>query len=890
MPTFHWLHKTEPIIFVFMAKSSGETPMMQQHRMIKQKHPDAILLFRVGDFYETFGRDAVTAASVLGITLTKRNNGAAAESELAGFPHHALDSYLHKLVKAGYRVAVCDQLEDPKLAKGVVKRGVTDLVSPGTAIQDKLLEHRANNFLACLHALPTGRIGLAFLDLSTGEFFLAEGSSEYADKLLQSLRPSELILSKEKQKEIRHAFSDKIYTYALDPWIFDQAYATDLLTKHFQTHSLKGFGVDDLPAAQIAAGAIFHYLKETEHPNLQHIQQLQRIDRGEFLWMDRFTIRNLELLEGAHGQPHSLLSVIDHTCSPMGARLLRRWILFPLRNIEAINERLNMVSALIGQPDSLTTIQQSLRQCGDLERLAGKVAMRKVNPRDLHQIANGLQAVATLKNILVPFSTDWIRKRLPKLNDCPELGSLITATLAIDAPTAINKGGLIREGVDPSLDELRSIARDGKSYLSRLQQEEIQRTGIPSLKIGFNNVFGYYLEVTNTHKDKVPVDWIRKQTLTNAERYVTPELKEYEEKILGAEEKILSLELKRFEELISRLQPYVTALQQTASSLGELDCIGCFAALSRANRYCRPTLTDQSAVSIVGGRHPVIEALLPTGTAYIENDVQLNKSDQQLIILTGPNMSGKSALLRQTALITLLAHMGCYVPAKAAEIPLTDKIFTRVGASDNLSSGESTFLVEMNETASILNNLSDHSLIILDEIGRGTATYDGISLAWSIAEYLHDHPGKPLTLFATHYHELNELESKLSRVRNYHLTHQESGNRILFLRKLAPGGSTHSFGIHVARMAGMPASLLSRANEIMKTLESNHLAASTEVNKKVLSDLEAPQKERYQLSIFDAHSQTFAEIRALVDGLDLNRLTPVEALVKLQEIQRKIAE
>ncbi|MFM7671183.1 MAG: DNA mismatch repair protein MutS [Bacteroidota bacterium] len=873
-----------------MAKSSGETPMMQQHRMIKQKHPDAILLFRVGDFYETFGSDAVTAAGILGITLTKRNNGAASESELAGFPHHALDTYLHKLVKAGYRVAVCDQLEDPRQAKGVVKRGVTDLVSPGTAIQDKLLEHRSNNFLAAMHPAGPDKMGLAFLDLSTGEFFLSEGNPEYADKLLQSLRPSELILSKEKQKEIRAWLSETLYIYSMDSWIFDTVYATEQLNKHFHTHSLKGFGVEDMDAAQTAVGAILHYLRETEHPHLQHIVSLQRIDRDDFLWLDRFTIRNLELLEGAFGQPNCLLSVLDKTRSPMGARLMRRWILFPLIDKKLIEERLDMVETFVQQPDRLEHIRQALGQCGDLERLAGKIAMRKVNPRDLQQIAHGLSSVQVLHNSLTDLSVSWVNDRLKELDDCPTLRQWIDGTISEEAPAVIQKGGAIKEGVDQELDELRAIARDGKSYLSGLQQQEVARTGIPSLKIGFNNVFGYYLEVTNTHKEKVPSDWIRKQTLTNAERYVTPELKEYEEKILGAEEKMLALEIKLFEQLVDRIQQFVSSLQKTAQRIGEMDCLCSFAESARTNQYVRPSIhTDTNELIITGGRHPVIEEVLPVGTAYIDNDLTLNRTDQQLIILTGPNMSGKSALLRQTALITLMGHMGCFVPARMARLPLTDKIFTRVGASDNLSSGESTFLVEMNETASILNNLSNHSLIILDEIGRGTATYDGISLAWSIAEFLHDHPGKPLTLFATHYHELNELESKLSRVKNYHLTHQESGNRILFLRKLAPGGSTHSFGIHVARMAGMPATLLNRATEIMKKLENSHLGGITEANRKVLGDLSTSAKEQFQLSIFDVHSQTFAEIRALVEGLDLNRLTPVEALLKLQEIQRKIA-
>lgn len=873
-----------------MAKSSNrETPMMQQHRTIKQKYPDAILLFRVGDFYETFGSDAVKAAGILGITLTKRNNGGAAESELAGFPHHSLDTYLHKLVKAGYRVAVCDQLEDPKLAKGIVKRGVTDLVSPGTAIQDKLLEHRSNNFLAAVHIQEEQQIGLAFLDLSTGEFLLAEGSPEYADKLLQSLRPTELIVARDQQKKVLGWLSNKIYSYAMDGWIFDPNYGFETLTKHFQTHSLKGFGIEALPAAQTAAGAVLHYLRETEHPNLQHIRSIQRIDRQDFLWMDRFTIRNLELLEGQYGQPHSLLSVMDQTRSPMGARLLKRWILFPLKDLSAIEQRADVVASLLEQPERLQALQDKLGAIGDLERLAAKISMRKVNPRDLVQLVSGLESVEAIRTWIESIDLPWIQHRAQRMDACPDLSKQIQRTLTDDPPAVILKGGLIREGVDAQLDQLRSIARDGKSYLTRLQQQEILRTGIPSLKIGFNNVFGYFLEVTHAQKDKVPTDWIRKQTLTNAERYITPELKEYEEKILGAEEKILALEAQLFEQLVMQAQPFVAALQETGASLGALDCICSFASLSKQNRYARPDLHLGAELEILGGRHPVIESILSTGVAYVDNDVHLDKTDQQLIILTGPNMSGKSALLRQTALITLLAHLGCFVPARSARIPITDKIFTRVGASDNLSGGESTFLVEMNETASILNNLSDRSLIILDEIGRGTATYDGISLAWSIAEFLHEHPGRPLTLFATHYHELNELENQFDRIRNFHLTHQESGNRILFLRKLARGGSTHSFGIHVARMAGMPNSLLDRAHSILKNLENSHLGGMTEKNKKVLKEASETENGQFQLSIFDAHSQTFEEIRRLVGGLDLDRLTPMEALLKLQEIQQKIA-
>ncbi len=878
-----------------MAKSAtSDTPMMQQHRAIKQKYPDAVLLFRVGDFYETFGQDAVIASQVLGITLTKRNNGAAASLDLAGFPHHALDTYLHKLVKAGYRVAICDQLEDPKQAKGVVKRGVTDMITPGTTVNDKLLDHHSNNFLAAVHFAPNEQYGLAFLDISTGEFFIAEGDREYADKLLQSFKPAEVIFQRHQQKRFREYFGIKMYSYALDEWIFDQVYAEDVLLKHFQTHSLKGFGVEEQKNGLIAAGAVIHYLKDTEHPNLQHITSLQRIDRDDFLWMDRFTIRNLELIHGHAEGNQTLLSVLDNTVSPMGARLLKRWIIFPLKDINKINERLDLVELLIKETDLRNKITQSVKLCGDIERLVSKIPLKKINPREVLQLARGLKQTETIKQLCLTSSNDYLKRLGDALNPCPYITDKIFKEIVDNPPALAVKGGMMNSGVSTELDELRHIAHSGKSYLAQLQQKEAETTGISSLKIGFNNVFGYYLEVTNSHKNKVPAEWMRKQTLANAERYITPELKDYEEKITGAEEKILKLELELYESLLNELFDYLAPVQTNGNIIAILDCLCCFAQNAIQYQYKKPQLHDEPAWLVKEGRHPVIERNLPPGESYISNDLELNKSEQQIIILTGPNMSGKSALLRQTALITLMAHTGSFVPATEARISLTDKIFTRVGASDNLSGGESTFMVEMNETASIINNITPRSLILLDEIGRGTSTYDGISIAWSIAEHLHNSPHQPKTLFATHYHELNELEEKLPRVKNYHITNKEVGNKIIFLRKLARGGSTHSFGIHVARMAGMPPSLIDRANEILSHLESKHVdedAPTTSSDKKTESSKEKVKSldaSKFQLSIFDAHSETFDEIRQLLDGTDINRLTPVEALLKLQEIKGKL--
>ncbi len=867
--------------------------MMQQHRAIKQKYPDAILLFRVGDFYETFGQDAILASQVLGITLTKRNNGAASSLELAGFPHHALDAYLHKLVKAGYRVAICDQLEDPKMAKGVVKRGVTEMVTPGTTINDKLLEHRSNNFLAGIHFADNDQYGLSFLDVSTGEFLIAEGDREYADKLLQSFRPAEVVFQRNKQKAFKEYFGGKMYTYTLDEWAFDPGYAQEVLLKHFQTHSLKGFGVDDLTQGLVAASAVLHYLKDTEHPNLQHIVSLQRIDRDDFLWMDRFTIRNLELITAAGEGNHTLLSVLDNTVSPMGARLLKRWIIFPLKDIIRINERLDLVEFFIKETELRNKISQSIKQCGDIERLVSKIPVKKINPREVLQLARGLHQVDIIKKLCTGSTNEYLKRLGDALNPCPYIAEKIFKEIIENPPALTANGGMIKRGINEELDGLRNISQSGKEYLVLLQQQEIERTGINSLKIGFNNVFGYYLEVTNLHKNKVPPEWMRKQTLANAERFITPELKDYEEKITGAEEKILALELQLYESLLNELNDYLAPVQSNGNIIAILDCISSFAVNALHYHYKKPTLHAGEEWMVKEGRHPVIERNLAPGESYIHNDLVLNKTDQQIIILTGPNMSGKSALLRQTALITLMAHIGSFVPATEARISLTDKIFTRVGASDNLSGGESTFMVEMNETASIINNVTSQSLVLLDEIGRGTSTYDGISIAWSIAEYLHNTPQRPITLFATHYHELNELQEKLPRVKNYHITNKEVGNKIIFLRKLAPGGSTHSFGIHVAKMAGMPPALISRANEILMQLESLHVGdgkneKSAGENENISSKVKRLSLPEMQLSIFDVHTETFEEIRQLLEGIDINRLTPVEALLKLQEIKGKL--
>jgi DNA mismatch repair protein MutS len=867
-----------------MAKSSGETPLMQQHASIKAKYPDAILLFRVGDFYETFGQDAIHASRVLGITLTKRNNGNAASQELAGFPHHALETYLHKLVKAGFRVAVCDQLEDPKSVKGIVKRGVTELVTPGVAVNDKLLEQNKNNFLASIH-WQDKQLGVAFLDISTGEFFIATGNEEYADKLLQHMQPAEVIFQRQKTQTFKETFGQSFFTYGLDEWIFTEAYATEKLLKQFGTHSLKGFGIEEMTTGIIAAGAVLHYLKETEHPHLQHITSIQPINKDSHLWMDRFTIRNLELISN-NDDKYTLFNTLNKTVSPMGARLLRRWMLMPLNNLDDIHARLNAVEELMQQEEQMERLLTPIQQAGDVERLAAKIPLRRINPREVLQVAKGFEQAGAIRQITQQFSQRLLQQIGSTLHTCESMSRKIIEMIVDNPPAALNKGGVINHGVHRELDELRKISTGGKNYLIELQQKEAQQTGISSLKISYNNVFGYYLEVTNVHKSKVPDTWIRKQTLANAERYITPELKTYEEKILGAEDKILHIENELYQQLLTELQEYIVQMQQNAQAMASMDVLCCFAALAKHSNYCKPQLEDNGILDLKNARHPVIEKHLPTGETYIANDLKLDADQQQIIILTGPNMSGKSAILRQTAIITLMAHMGSFVPASAAHIPLTDKIFTRVGASDNLSSGESTFMVEMNETASIINNLSTRSLVLLDEIGRGTSTYDGISIAWSIAEYLHHSPCKPKTLFATHYHELNELENRFEGIKNYHITNKEIGNKVIFLRKLAPGGSTHSFGIHVARMAGMPPQLIHRANEIMEELEKSRDSKGDIHASK--TDLSKISGAKMQLNIFDAHSVTFDEIRSLLEHIDINRLTPVEALLKLQEIKQKL--
>lgn len=867
-------------------KESSETPLMKQHREIKSKYPDAVLLFRVGDFYETFSEDALIASRVLGITLTKRANGSASHIELAGFPHHSLETYLHKLVKAGYRVAICDQLEDPKLTKGIVKRGVTELVTPGVATSDKLLENRTNNFLAVLH-LADPYCGIAFMDVTTGEFYTAEGNIEYMDKLMQSFQPSEIILSKSQLKRFKEQFDTKTYTFQLDEWIFREQYTYDLLLQHFQTQSLKGYGIEDLKSATVACGVAIHYLKDTEHANLQHINSIQRITANEFLWMDRFTIRNLELIHTSYEQGASLLQAIDHTHTPMGARLMKRWLIFPLYDIHRIEQRLDLVTFFILNQEINHTLSNLVKQTGDVERLVGKIPLKKANPREILQLAKGLLFMQQMRDVCQTEGNDALAKVTESMQPLAEIRQRIIETITEDAPAVAAKGGMIKEGISEELDQLRKISRSGKDYLLQIQQQESQRTGISSLKISYNNVFGYYLEVTHTHKDKVPSDWIRKQTLANAERYITPELKEYEEKILGAEDKILAIELELYQHLLLAVEPYIAAIQHNAQITAQLDCLLCFANNAKKYNYHRPKLVTDPILLIKEGRHPVIEQQLPPGESYIANDILLDKEEQQAIILTGPNMSGKSALLRQTAIITLMAHMGSFVPATSATIGLTDKIFTRVGASDNLGGGESTFMVEMNETASIINNISERSLILLDEIGRGTSTYDGISLAWSIVEYLHSSPSRPKTLFATHYHELNELERQLSRVKNYHITHKETGNKVVFLRKLAPGGSRHSFGIQVARMAGMPSKLLERANEILAQLEEKHSDTGESMQQKMKSIKPAPN---YQLNIFDGVTEDIRRIQQLLDETDINTLTPVEALLKLNQMKEVVKQ
>ncbi len=874
-----------------------ETPLMKQYNSIKVKYPDAILLFRVGDFYETFGEDAVKASKILGIVLTKRANGSASHIELAGFPHHSIDSYLPKLVRAGYRVAICDQLEDPKLVKGIVKRGITELVTPGVCFNDKLLNHQQNNFLASVH-FSKEQAGIALCDVSTGEFIVAEGTLDYIEKLIQNFKPNEILFEKNKRNQLNELVSDKYYSFGLDDWAFTYDYGYESLIKHFETASLKGFGIEGLNNAISACGAILHYLNDTKHDKLKHITNVSRINEEQFVWLDKFTIRNLELYTTNHENGKSLIDVIDKTVSPMGSRLLKRWLALPLKNLDAINERLNAVAYCVEQVDNRYELISLLNEVGDLERLISKVAALRVNPRELVQLKKSLQLVVQLKGKLTTTNNITLQKIADQLNPCQLIIDALEQQLNSDAPVNVLKGDVINKGVNEELDELRSIAYSGKDYLLKIQQQEIEKTGISSLKISYNNVFGYFLEVTNLHKDKVPVEWIRKQTLTNAERYITPELKTYEEKILGAEEKITAIEVRLFENLVRSIEEYIQPIQLNAALLAKLDVLCGFATLACDNNYNRPHLNNEFAIDIKEGRHPVIEKQLPVGIEYVSNSIYLDNENTQLIMITGPNMSGKSALLRQTALIVLLAQMGSYVPAQQANLGIVDKIFTRVGATDNISSGESTFMVEMNETASILNNLSDRSLVLLDEIGRGTSTYDGISIAWSISEYIHNQPkNRAKTLFATHYHELNEMTNLFPRIKNFNVSVKESNNKIIFLRKLKEGGSEHSFGIHVARMAGMPKIVIDRANVILKKLEREHELELTEGENGFVNGNQKLSKKNVrlgavevqpQLSFFQLNDPLLEKLREDIYLIDINTLTPVEALLKLSEIKRAL--
>lgn len=861
-----------------------ETPLMKQYLSIKAKYPDALLLFRVGDFYETFSDDAIRTSEVLGIVLTRRANGSASSVELAGFPHHALDTYLPKLVRAGHKVAICDQLEDPKLTKSIVKRGVTELVTPGVSYNDKILENKQNNFLAAVHLMPKTS-GISFLDISTGEYFLAQGSNEYIDKLLQSFHPSEVIVQRSRKNDFINLFGGKHYLTTLDDWAFTLDFAQPLLLKHFQTASLKGFGIEGLDFGVIASGAVLHYLQETSHDKVMHISKISRIEENRYVWLDAFTLRNLEVVQANNENASTLLNIIDKTVSPMGARSMRRWLLLPLKDKTAIEERLDAVTYFYQNPDLIAALQKTIKFIGDIERIIAKVAVGRVNPREIVQLKVSLENLRHLKESFSESDITVLKQWGEQIDLCEKATNRIHLEMQADPPVIIAKGNVIAEGISKELDDLRFMAHSGKEYLANLQQKESERTGIPSLKISFNNVFGYYLEVTNTHKDKVPTDWIRKQTLVNSERYITPELKEYEEKILHAEEKILAIETQLYNDLVIFLTDFIQPVQINAQIIAHTDCLLALSQVSLTNNYVRPVIHNDYTLNIKGGRHPVIEKQLPPGEKYISNDVYLDDKDQQVIIITGPNMSGKSALLRQTALIVLLAQAGSYVPANSAEIGIVDKIFTRVGASDNISSGESTFMVEMNETASILNNISNRSLILLDEIGRGTSTYDGISIAWAITEYLHEHPlYRPKVMFATHYHELNEMAGSFSRIKNYHVTVKEAGKLVIFLRKLEPGGSAHSFGIHVARLAGMPSKVLERATEMLALLEKSHSHGA--LGKPESSKKGHLTSDPYQLSFIQLNDPLLEQIRLDILDTDINTLTPVEALMKLNEIKK----
>lgn len=860
------------------------TPMMKQYFDLKAKHPDAIMLFRCGDFYETYSEDAVTASEILGITLTKRANGQGKTVEMAGFPHHALDTYLPKLIRAGRRVAICDQLEDPKTTKKLVKRGITELVTPGVAISDNVLSYKENNFLAAVHFGKTA-CGVAFLDISTGEFLTAEGPFDYIDKLLNNFAPKEVLFERGKKPMFEGNFGSKFFTFELDDWVFTEASAREKLLKHFETKNLKGFGVEHLKNGIIASGAILQYLDMTQHYQIGHITSLARIEEDKYVRLDKFTIRSLELIGSMNEGGTSLLDVIDHTISPMGARLLKRWIVFPLKDVKPINERLDVVEYFFREPDFKDFIEEKLHLIGDLERIVSKAAVGRISPREVVQLKVALQAIEPIKNACLNADNESLRKIGEQLNLCASIRDKIAKEINNDPPLLVNKGGVIADGVNQELDELRHIAYSGKDYLLQVQQCESELTGIPSLKIAYNNVFGYYIEVRNTHKDKVPADWIRKQTLVNAERYITQELKEYEEKILGAEDKILILETQLYNELVAELAEFIPAIQINATQIARLDCLLSFANAARANKYIRPVVADDDILDIKQGRHPVIEKQLPAGEKYIANDVYLDTETQQIIIITGPNMAGKSALLRQTALITLMAQIGCFVPAESAHIGLVDKIFTRVGASDNISVGESTFMVEMNEAADILNNLSPRSLVLFDELGRGTSTYDGISIAWAIVEHIHEHKrARARTLFATHYHELNDMEESFPRIKNYNVSVKEVDNKVIFLRKLERGGSEHSFGIHVAKMAGMPKTIVKRADEILHQLEKENRQEGMSSHHKV--EPKTVHQDGVQLSFFQLDDPVLCQIRDEILNLDVNNLTPLEALNKLNDIKK----
>ena len=865
-----------------------ETPLMKQYFEIKAKHPDAILLFRVGDFYEMYGDDAVVGAEILGIVQTKRANGVGQSVEMAGFPHHALDTYLPKLVRAGKRVAICDQLEDPKLTKKLVKRGITELVTPGVSINDNILNHKENNFLAAIH-FAKDKCGIAFLDISTGEFLTAEGTTDYIDKLLNNFSPKEVLLERNNKKKFEEIFGPRYFSFELDDWIFTSEAANDRLLKHFETKNLKGFGIQHLKLGIIASEAILYYLDQTQHTHISHITSLARIEEERYVRLDKFTVRSLELVCAMNEDGKSLLDVIDKTISPMGSRLLRRWILFPLKDVKPIQERQDVVEYFFRHPEVKELLDEQLEQIGDLERIISKVAVGRVTPREVVQLKIALQALEPIKEACMASNEPSLCRIGEQLNVCALIRDRIDREIQPDPPSLVNKGGVIAKGVNEELDELRSIAYSGKDYLLQVQQRESEKTGIPSLKIAFNNVFGYYIEVRNAHKDKVPADWIRKQTLVNAERYITEELKEYEEKILGAEEKILSLESRLFNELVLCLTEYIPPIQCNANLIGRLDCLLSFAKAAESNKYIRPLVDESDVIDIKGGRHPVIEKQLPLGETYVANDVYLDEDKQQIIIITGPNMAGKSALLRQTALITLLAQIGCFVPAESARIGIVDKIFTRVGASDNISVGESTFMVEMNEAADILNNMTSRSLVLFDELGRGTSTYDGISIAWAIVEYIHEHPhAHAKTLFATHYHELNEMERSFPRIKNFNVSVKEVGNKVIFLRKLVPGGSEHSFGIHVAKMAGMPKCIVNRADERLKQLESEKRQEGAISGSSVKKAPAARQSGNYQLSFFQLDDPVLSQVRDEIKNMDLNNLTPLEALNKLSEIRKII--